>query len=231
MPTPNIDEYLETVHTALSNLQSDSELSTPLEAYGYTEAKIAALVDLYDEAAAAHLTQKTEYAQQYGATAAYETAREAAHTAYMRHLKLARIVYKTNVTRTHQLALQGERLKSYAGWKAQTDQFYTAALEEIPIQTDLATLGVTLASLQAAKTLVDAADAAWHAQKKEAGEAQEATEARDAALDALQEAFSDFVAIARIAFEEDAQKLERMGIPAPSGNSGGSAGEEEITPS
>jgi Zn-dependent alcohol dehydrogenase len=155
MALVNIDQYLESVHTALTNLQTDSELSTPLGGFGYNTAKITGLMTLYDTANAAHLAQKTEYAQQFGATAAYNTAREAAHTAYIRHLTLARVVYKNNVTRTHQLGLQGDRKNSYAGWKAQADQFYSAALAEVAIQTDLATLGVTLTGLQDAKALID----------------------------------------------------------------------------
>ncbi len=167
---------------------------------------------MYDAAYAAHFVQKTEYAQQYGATDAYNTAREAAHTTYMRHLALARIVYKNNVTRSHQLGLQGDRKNSYAEWKIQADQFYNAALAEAAIQTDLAALGVTLTALQDAKALIDATDGAWHTQKKEAGEAQEATKARDEALDKLQDAYSDLIAVARVAFADDTQKLERMGI-------------------
>ena len=212
MANYNIDEYLESVHTALANLQTDTDLSGPLGAFGYTAAKIADLVSLYDEAAAIHLKQKTEYAEQYGATAQYETNRTTAQTTYMRHLKLARVVYKNNVTRTHQLGLQGERLQNFAGWRTQVEQFYTVALADADIKTDLATVGITLTELQSGQALFTTADAAWHAQKKEAGEAQEATQARDTALDALQDAFSDFLVIARVAFEDDAQKLERMGI-------------------
>ena len=208
----NIDQYLESVHTALTNLQSDTELSTPLGDFGYNTAKITGLFTLYNTANAAHLAQKTEYAEQFGATAAYSTARQVAHTAYIRHLTLARVVYKNNVTRTHQLGLQGDRKNSYAGWKAQADQFYAAAIAETAIQTDLSAVGITLASLQSAKALVDAADGAWHSQKKETGEAQEATQARDEALDKLQDAFSDLITVARVAFADDGQKLERMGI-------------------
>ena len=217
MALVNIDAYLESVHTALTNLQSDSELNTPMSDFGYNAAKVTGIVTLYNTANTAHLAQKTEYAEQFGATAAYETARTAAHTAYMRHLTLARIVYKNNIARTHQLGLQGERRQSYAGWKAQADQFYAAAIADTAIQTDLATLGVTLTALQDAKALVDSADGAWHTQKKEKGEAQEATQTRDEALDKLQDAFSDLIAVARVAFADDAQKLERLGIVVSAG--------------
>jgi len=47
---------------------------------------------------------------------------------------------------------------------------------------------------------------------KEKGEAQAATGARDEALDALQAWMSDFVAIARIALEDQKQLLEVLGV-------------------
>jgi hypothetical protein len=44
------------------------------------------------------------------------------------------------------------------------------------------------------------------------GEAQDATLRRDRAADALQEWYSDFIAIARIALEDNPQYLEMLGI-------------------
>ena len=212
MALANINAYLESVHTALSNLQTDTELNTPMATFGYNAAKIATVMGLYDIAHAAHLSQQMEYAEQYGATAAYEAARAAANTAYMRQLTLARVVYKNDIVRTYKLGLQGEWRQSYNDWRGQTDLFYAAALADTAIQTDLAAFGVTLTALQDAQALIEAADAAWHKQKEEKGEAQEATRLRDEALDKLQDAYSDLITVARVAFAEDAQKLERMGI-------------------
>ncbi len=49
-------------------------------------------------------------------------------------------------------------------------------------------------------------------QGKERGDAQIATQARDAAMDALDQWVSDFIAIARLALEEEPQALEKMGV-------------------
>ena len=49
-------------------------------------------------------------------------------------------------------------------------------------------------------------------QEKEKGEAQAATKARDAALDDLQDWLSDYLAIAKVALEEDPQLLEGLGV-------------------
>jgi hypothetical protein len=115
MPTPNIDTFLNDVHTAFSNLRDDSEPNSPMEPAGYTTTRIDELIALHDSAVAAHQTQLSEYADQYGVTAAFNQTRETAHTAYIRHLTLARVAFKNDVTRTHQLGLQGQRKLSFAG--------------------------------------------------------------------------------------------------------------------
>jgi len=212
MATPALDTYLTAVNTALSNLQADAALHTPLAAYGYDAAAITALLSLYQSAAAAHLAQKTQYAQYYGACSAYETAHAAAHTAYVRHLTLARVVYEHEIGRRLQLGLSGRRARRYASWLGQAEQFYTATLNDPTIQAELATVGITLASLQAGQELVAGVAAAWHNKEAEAGEAQAATQTRNAAIKTLQDAYSNLIAIARVAFAADLQKLERMGI-------------------
>lgn len=50
----------------------------------------------------------------------------------------------------------------------------------------------------------------------EQGDAQRATVACDAAMDALDEWMGDVVEMARIAFEDDEQRLEYLGITARS---------------
>lgn len=229
MTYQDIDARLDAIHTGLSNLQSDTELNGPMAAAGYTTARIAQLLALHDAAFAAHQQQKTEYAEQFGATEAFSNAWNAAHTVYIRHLTLARVAYKKNLTRLVQLGLQGARKESFSGWKSQARQFYDAALAETAIQTDLATVGISATALEEALDLVNAADVAAHAQQKEIGEAQEATLSRDDLLDQLFEEWSDFVTIARVLFADDPQKLERMGIVVPS-DKGGSSEEEEIIP-
>ena len=49
-------------------------------------------------------------------------------------------------------------------------------------------------------------------QEKEKSEAQKATKARDAALDALEEWYVEFRELAQIALEDDAQRLEALGM-------------------
>ena len=49
-------------------------------------------------------------------------------------------------------------------------------------------------------------------QEKEKGQAQAATQKRDAALDDLQDWLSDYLAIAKVALEDNPQLLEGLGV-------------------
>lgn len=75
---------------------------------------------------------------------------------------------------------------------------------------------MSAADLAAAQRVVEAASEANKAQTLEQGDAQRATMACDQAMDALDEWMSDFVEMARIAFEDDEQSLEYLGIMARS---------------
>ena len=94
----------------------------------------------------------------------------------------------------------------------QSTQFYKNALASKAILKDLAEFGITEQKLKAGLKEVEAIEAANLAQEKEKGEAQAATQKRDAALDELQDWLSDYLAIAKIALEEEPQLLEGLGV-------------------
>jgi hypothetical protein len=103
-----------------------------------------------------------------------------------------------------------------AWWIAQAQQFYTNALAQETVLAKLGEFGVTEAKRKAGQAQVVAAEAAYAAQKRDKGAAQQATQACNAALRQLTRWHSDFVRIAHIAFEDEPQCLEQLGIVAPS---------------
>jgi hypothetical protein len=214
MPFSNqsINQRLNAYELALHNALNDAALSVPLARYSYTAEKINAGLALCQAARQQQLDQLREYAEQYAATQAFEQAWKAADAGYMRLLKLGRILFKEQHAIYLKLGLVGDRKQSFSGWLTQARQFFQNVLEDAAVLAGYAAYNVPQAKIETALALVDAAEAAQRAQQRETGEAQEATQARDAALDAIDAWMSAFIAIARLALEDNPQLIEKLGI-------------------
>ena len=130
----------------------------------------------------------------------------------MRFVKVARVALKKDAGASTQLDLKGDRKRSLSGWLAQASQFYNNALSNKSVLSALKEFGITEPKLKAGLSELEAVEAANLLQEKEKGEAQAATQKRDVALDGLQDWLSDYLAIAKIALEDDPQLLEGLGV-------------------
>lgn len=215
MPDP-IDVQLDDARVATENAQADADLQAGLAARGYEAAQIAEGAALYEAAQDAQDTYAREYAEQYEATDDLAKAQTAANAVYPAHVELARIAFKRDRAAYQALALDGRRRRATAGWLRQAQQFYTNALADDALQEGLARFKVTPEELAGGRDLVAAVATADSVQEKEKGEAQKAREDRDKALDALDDWMDDFRDVARVAFRDDRQQLEKLGILARS---------------
>lgn len=197
---------------AIDNSIADTVIQECVAEYGYTAEKLTAAKTLCSNAQQLHQKQKAEYGDQYAATEALNKAWEAANAVYLPFVKVSRVALKAVPGGFQKLGLSGKRKASFSGWLTQANQFYVNGLADANLLEKLANFGITQEKLQAGKQLVEAAEAAYNAQKKEMGEAQQATVERDNVLDDLDDWMSDFIAIARIALTEKPQLLEKLGI-------------------
>ncbi|ASC74110.1 hypothetical protein XM38_050850 [Halomicronema hongdechloris C2206] len=211
-----IDEFITAVQVAIDNALANSTLQAALSDFGYTPERLAQGRSLHASALVAHLQQRAEYGDQASATAALQQTRDTAEKSYMRLVKIARIAYKDNPGALVRLDLNGKRKRSLSGWLLQAQQFYSNLLAAPDLLDSLKQYGVTAQKVKAAQAELAAVAAANLAQEQEKGQAQTATQVRDTALDALSDWFSDFIAIARIALEDEPQMLEAMGVMEPS---------------
>jgi hypothetical protein len=210
--TFTVDQRLAAMQLALDALDADDAMQASLADVGYDAPRLAHGRQLYDAAANLHLHQQAEYGQQYAATDALDAAWEAADAEYARLVKIARVALKSQPGHWTTLDLVGPRKASLSGWLLQARQFYQNALAQPTILAALATYGISAGRLQAGQNLVAAVEAANVDQKRERGEAQEATLKRDNALDAMDDWYSDFIAIARVVLDDTPQQLEKLGL-------------------
>ena len=161
-------------------------------------------------------TQKKEDGEQKAATNELSLSVEVANAVYVPHVKVARIALKKDASLSVQLDLAGERKQKQSAWMGQTKVFYTNLLSNEAALAKMAAFGQTREKLEVGQTLVLAVEEKFALRKKEMGEAQNATEARDSAADELQDWYSDYIEIARLALADKPQYLEMLGIVSAS---------------
>ena len=208
----DVADLLDRVQVALTNATADPDLGAALATVGYDTDALAEGRALRAALEAAAAAQDREYGDQYAATEAAGATFEAARTGYVRHLRLARVVFEGDAGRAGTLALRGDRPDDRAALLDLARTFYTNALADADAQASLAGVGVDQAALDAGMAAVRAAEAARAAQQQEAGEAQQATQARDAALAALQAWWTRFARLATLATDGTPQLRERLGL-------------------
>ncbi|WP_045028414.1 hypothetical protein [Draconibacterium sediminis] len=207
-----IDQLLTKSGTAINNSLQNTKLQPLLAEFGYTAEKLTEGKALLDTATSLNITQAKETGEKVQATATLDEKRELANREYIKYVKIARIAFTDEPGIWKSLGLAGERKGSISGWISQARQFYSNLMANTDWMTKMNTYGITIEKLQAGEELLQEVEEAQNQQKTEMGEAQEATRLRDEAADILQDWYSDFIAIARIALEDNPQYLEMLGI-------------------
>lgn len=197
---------------AITNASTDPDLQAALAPYGYDAEALAGGQALVGALSQAQAAQQRGYGRRYDASATATAAFKAARALYMRHLKLARIVFAGDPGRTTTLAMAGRRAESRPGLLEQARLFYFNVLADEHAVTALAEVNAGREALEAGQAAVQAAEVARAVHQQETGQAQESTVARDAAAAALRKWFSRFVRIAKLATDGTPQLRERLGI-------------------
>jgi len=212
MSLRSIANRLEAARLALTNALAEDELLSALAQYGYDEARLQQGKGLYESTLAVWQSQQQKQSRRRAAVAAYEQANAAATHAYMRSVKLCRTLYRDDPVTYRGLGLLGGRSRSFASKVAQMRLFYTSALGSPEILSTLAGYGFTESQLQADFALVTALESARSQREVENGAVQDATRNRRQAISALERWMGDFASIARLALEENPQRLEMLGL-------------------
>jgi hypothetical protein len=214
MKNPTIDKNLAFARQALGNAIASAAIRDAIAEFGYDEKRMQEGQALYERANNLVIEQIREYAEQHGATKDLKNIYEKASQVYMTHVKIARIALRndSDYDLYQSLRLKGERQKSYDGWFAQANAFYTIALKNAKIQTAMAYLGIDKKKLEEGHSLIKEFQRHVLQRGVEVGDAQKATLMRDEAIEELDRWISDFISISRIALEDDPQELEKLGI-------------------
>jgi len=205
-----IEEYLVRVRVSLETALRNLEILAALEIVDYGEVKIAAGLDLLDQADLLFEVQKTAYNQRYTATETLYQARTAADERYEKNRDLALLVFKRDSDRQRQLGIDQPKERSFSGWLRQVQRFYDNALAAPEIVEALSRYNLTQADLESGLALVQDAGQRYQLREEKKAAAQQATKDRDAACTALDVWFGDFAGFAEYALADKPQLVEAL---------------------
>jgi len=208
----SIDSFLQQVRLGIQNAQDVPEIASALAGFGFDAARVQAGATLLDTAETLQAVQVKEYSEQYQATTTLDAAQAAADKLFGTHRKLAKLALRDDLDAQKALLLHERKKETLDPWLGQAGVFYKNVLGDPDMLAALAKYNVTEAQLLSGQTAVVAVATLNASQEKEKSEAQKATKARDKALDNLDDWYVEFRELSRIALEDDAQRLEALGL-------------------
>jgi len=191
----------------------DADLLERLDPAGYGEDELTTLDALIAEVNDKKEDRETNYGDQLNATETIEEDWEAFYDeTYMRHVGIARAVFRGESGTLTRLGLNGPRRRDKAGRYDQAIKLYQNALSDPSLVVRLAVRGLDTATLQAALDAVKVIEDADHQQDTHIGLAQQSTDARRKAERDLADWLTEFRDVAREVFYDEPDWLERLGI-------------------
>jgi hypothetical protein len=203
---------LHNIESGIIGVYNSSTLQTKMSAFGYTPTKIETGISLLNKAKQTTASQVGGYGEQYAASNEVGRSWEETYGKYMVTVKINRIAFKGRPDLLVKFRVTGRRNRSFSGWLNDARIMYANIFDTPEALDVLANYGYTVEKLTAERDAVEAVEALYNKRLAEKSEAQQGTVERDKAIDELCDWYSDFRAIARIAFYDNPQQLEALGI-------------------
>lgn len=207
-----LSDVIQQQRLLINNSLSDSIIAERMAQYGYTAEVLQQGKAILTEAETLYQQQKKEYGEYYEAKSDFSNASDSFHNDYIRDLKFARIAFINKPATLDKIAASGLRYISISKYIEQAKTFYKSFVDDENLVTAMSKFGYTLEQFQNQYNAIENFNNLIETKAKEQGDAQQATKTRDAKMDELLEWSSIYRKVAFLAFEDDAQYLEKLGI-------------------
>jgi hypothetical protein len=198
---------------AIENTLGAPEILAALAPYGYDEAALTAALTDVEALETLADDQLDAYADQLGATATLEAAREVFHRdTYMPAVKLARLVFDGEPGTLARLGLDGERKKAFNDWLAQARRLYAGLQRDAALQARMTPRGLPPAAVAAALDALAELAKGDEDQEDAKGLAQQSTRTRKATHLRVAEWIGTYHPTCEIALSAHPEWLERLGF-------------------
>jgi hypothetical protein len=205
-------DYLTKTRVVFDNIENLPDLKAQLLEFGYDDARIQVGADLRTNAEM-FFQQHLEKRQLWRSMTA--TVREKlgeAYTVFASYTGWLRKELADDTQAIEVLGLTGPRERNGGRFVDQSTNFYTTAISDTVLQAKLLPFGLTLEKLQAGLGLVNAYNTVYSEYMEVKGDCQRLVVERDKAFKALKSWMAAFIAAGKIAFADNPQTLEMLGI-------------------
>lgn len=176
---------LELYRISLDNMGSQPEISAIMAQFGYGPDTIALGRSLLDQARQAYDRNKTEGDESSAAYHIFNTKREQLSGLYSLDRKKAKVVFRKDPVTLEKFGQIGGIPHAYICWIEMVKRFYSIALADTDIQSQLVRLNVSAEHLTAANALLSEVEDARKVYVREQGESQDATHQKNLIFDQL----------------------------------------------
>jgi len=204
-------EILEQDRVALENAESQPEIAAEMTELGFDTAKINEGKAILADTRQKFDSNKKEDDETSVAYADFSSKKSELEDIFTLHRKKAKVIFRNDPVTAEKLAISGTMPRTYISRTEAAKKFYSVALGDTNIQTQIARLKISVKDLKAAEKLIKDLEASRAVYLKERGESQDATKIKDAAFIKLNDWMSEFYSVARIALEDNPQLLEALG--------------------
>ena len=206
----NIAQRLAIVKRALDNCKNNPEISAPLAVFGYNSERILFFENLYNEAVEANSYQQKEFGEKFEAHAEFERLFAIAKRDYFGALSVARVAFKKQPEKLTKLGADQVKKQTISGLNDQMQTFYDNALNDESILEAMSVFSYDQKKMTGFKGNFLSSLSAYSNFYRENAESVIATKARDKKIEALDDFYSDFFTIAKLAFANNPQLLKEV---------------------
>ncbi|MBI9070734.1 MAG: hypothetical protein JEY94_04010 [Melioribacteraceae bacterium] len=195
---------------SLSYVKKNNIFFSHIKEYGYTDKVLISANSLLNNSKEINSYQTEKLKKKSEAVAELARKKSAAKKIYMRHLKIARILFENNPLIIKALELNGKRAAKTNEFIIQVKGFYENALESDNVKTGFKQHGITKLSLNEGLDLINDVSQFLRVVERVKGEAIKATLEKKENLREVYAWYSKFVKISKIALEDDPKELKKF---------------------
>ena len=203
-----LSELIEAAHLAINNTQNNAAVQQHMEAYGMRAAELQSGKNLLRTLEQKHAQQTQLQDERWSLSQQIDASLQAVGSTFKVHARLAQAAFRNDPSLIHSLRI--EQLDTRR-WECvrQAAHFYQAFHAR---KLSLTGIGVSAKEMQQAQQAVRELQRMKEARADKKGLAEQGTVERQQAQDQLRRWLVNFRAIARIAFRQQPQMLERFGM-------------------